>query len=343
MFVFSIICCNFVAEIQNDYDMTAIQLRAELLRELNPIFDSETAMRQALAALRDILTSTSEAMKHYLVFLILVVMALPCKIAAATVADSLQTDTIISLDEVVAKGSRRHLRQQQNFAGLAAPRGIAEGDPFLERATTMRELLHRLGIRTVINENGEEEIGYSDAGAVFVDNVRQEADETVELLRMSPANVKSVEYFPKNNAQNGIFAVRPKSWSGVVPGALFVFLKDGSEMGESRKREPQNNIGELGQSVLLAVNDQGYPIRPDLLEAGLRDSSLYVQPKVAGRKTRLCIVYGEGDVLVVKPQKGQILCFPTEQLHPGLAFVGLVQTGLEDRPQVLAVRRIDIP
>ena len=34
--------------------MTAIQLREELLRELNPIFDSEVAMRKALAALRDI-------------------------------------------------------------------------------------------------------------------------------------------------------------------------------------------------------------------------------------------------------------------------------------------------
>ena len=34
--------------------MTAIQLRAELLRELNPIFDSEVAMRKALTALRDI-------------------------------------------------------------------------------------------------------------------------------------------------------------------------------------------------------------------------------------------------------------------------------------------------
>ena len=34
--------------------MTAIQLREELLRELNPIFDSEVAMRKALTALRDI-------------------------------------------------------------------------------------------------------------------------------------------------------------------------------------------------------------------------------------------------------------------------------------------------
>lgn len=34
--------------------MTAIQLRAELLRELNPIFDSEVAMQKALTALRSI-------------------------------------------------------------------------------------------------------------------------------------------------------------------------------------------------------------------------------------------------------------------------------------------------
>ena len=34
--------------------MTAIQLREDLLRELNPIFDSEVAMQKALTALRDI-------------------------------------------------------------------------------------------------------------------------------------------------------------------------------------------------------------------------------------------------------------------------------------------------
>ncbi|MBR1519675.1 MAG: hypothetical protein IJ635_00360 [Bacteroidaceae bacterium] len=34
--------------------MTAIQLRAELFRELNPIFDSEVAMQKTLAAIRDI-------------------------------------------------------------------------------------------------------------------------------------------------------------------------------------------------------------------------------------------------------------------------------------------------
>ena len=34
--------------------MTAIQLRAELPRELNPIFDSEAAMQKALTALRNI-------------------------------------------------------------------------------------------------------------------------------------------------------------------------------------------------------------------------------------------------------------------------------------------------
>ena len=34
--------------------MTAMQLRAELLRELNPIFDSEMAMQKALTALRSI-------------------------------------------------------------------------------------------------------------------------------------------------------------------------------------------------------------------------------------------------------------------------------------------------
>ncbi len=34
--------------------MTAIQLRAELLRELNPILDSEVAMLKALTAIRDI-------------------------------------------------------------------------------------------------------------------------------------------------------------------------------------------------------------------------------------------------------------------------------------------------
>ena len=45
---------TFAAETKKDRIMTAIQLRAELLRELNPIFDSEVAMLKALAAIRDI-------------------------------------------------------------------------------------------------------------------------------------------------------------------------------------------------------------------------------------------------------------------------------------------------
>ena len=160
---------------------------------------------------------------------------------------------------------------------------------------------------------------------------------------MSPTDVKSVEYFPKNNPQNGIFGVRPNPFSGVIPGALFVFLKDGSEITGNRKRASHDSVGELGLSVLTAVNAQGDPIRPDLLEAGLRTDGLYVQPKVTGRKTRVCVVYGEGDVLVVKPKKGQLLRFDAAQLQHGQTFVALVRVESEERPHVLAVRRIDIP
>ena len=37
---------------QNKNDMTAIQLRAELLREISPLLDNETAMKRVLAFVR---------------------------------------------------------------------------------------------------------------------------------------------------------------------------------------------------------------------------------------------------------------------------------------------------
>ena len=51
--LFSVAKLSFFLQLLS-WIMTAIQLRAELLRELNPILDSEVAMLKALTAIRDI-------------------------------------------------------------------------------------------------------------------------------------------------------------------------------------------------------------------------------------------------------------------------------------------------
>lgn len=141
----------------------------------------------------------------------------------------------IMLNEVVKVGNKKH-QLKKNYFGLEPTRGIPEGDPRIERVTSMRELLHPLGIFTGFDENGDEVIKGDAVGVVFLDNFKVDTDEVAEILRMHPSNVKSIEYFSKNNPQNSLFGVRPRSFTGTVPGALFIFLKDGSEVLKERRK-----------------------------------------------------------------------------------------------------------
>ena len=147
----------------------------------------------------------------------------------------------IELPEVVKVGKKRQ-PQRENLMRIEAPRGIQEGDPRLERAATMRQLLNSLGMLT-----GDTYITtYDYAGVkIYVDNMWEEDESNV--LDLVPANVKSIEFFTPNNAINCIFGVRP-SPNGKIPGVLFIFMKDGSEILKSKKKNSLSfaRVNQLG-------------------------------------------------------------------------------------------------
>ena len=54
LFVYSKNLCNFAAENKKITIMTAIELRAELFREMNPLLDNESAMTKMLAFVKSL-------------------------------------------------------------------------------------------------------------------------------------------------------------------------------------------------------------------------------------------------------------------------------------------------
>lgn len=151
----------------------------------------------------------------------------------------------IELPEVEKVGKKQK-PLKQNIMSLEAPRGFPAGDTRIGNATNVQQLLTSLGMRVYYN-NGEGFITTADnAGLkVYVDNFEETDHDYV--LNLVPQNISSIEYFTPNNAVNGFFGVRPGP-TGKVPGVLFVFLKDGSEIVHSKAARPLSmaTVQQLG-------------------------------------------------------------------------------------------------
>ena len=184
----------------------------------------------------------------------------------------------IELPEVEKVG-KKHLPQKRNIMSLEAPRGFPAGDMRIENAANVQQLLTTLGMR-VYYINGEATITTTDnAGLkVYVDNfVETDHDYVLNLI---PQNISSIEYFTPNNAVNGFFGVRPGP-TGKVPGVLFVFLKDGSEIVHSKSSRPLSmaTVQQLGYEQPVEFYSPQYPdpaqkTRPD------HRTTLYWNPAV---------------------------------------------------------------
>ena len=136
----------------------------------------------------------------------------------------------IDLSEVTVTGSKKKQTPLNSYQ-REPPRGYKPGDPRIGRAAKMIHLLTPLGIREARTDNGEVYLTTNgNAGLkIFVDGI-VETDHDYVLNNLLPTDVKAIEYFTPNDPRNSIFGVRPRSWSGLVPGVLFIFLKDGSEV-----------------------------------------------------------------------------------------------------------------
>ena len=185
----------------------------------------------------------------------------------------------IELPEVTKIGKRQK-PLRRNLMNMEAPRGFQEGDPRIERAVTMQQLLINLGMRVAYTNNGEPYITTPDNAGVlpYVDNFREEDHSFV--LNLLPTDVKSIEYFTPNNAINGLFAARPAN-HGKVPGVLFIFLKDGSEIASSRAKDSPSfvSVRQLGYRPAVEFYSPQYKSTKSDVRTDHR-TTLYWNPKV---------------------------------------------------------------
>ena len=192
-------------------------------------------------------------------------------------------ESYIELPEVLKIGKKQK-PLKSNIMGLEAPRGYREGDPRIEQAVTMQQLLTSLGMRIVSDENGEQYITTPDnAGVkVYIDNFVESAEEHGYVLSLPPTDIRSIEYFTPNSPINGFYGVRPVSYSGKVPGVLFIFMKDGSEIVRARAKDRLSfaSVRQLGyrwpvEFYSPQYADKSQKTRPD------HRTTLYWNPKVA--------------------------------------------------------------
>ena len=185
----------------------------------------------------------------------------------------------IELPEVTKIGKKQK-PLRRNFMNMEAPRGFQERDPRIERAVTMQQLLINLGMRVAYTNNGEPYITTPDNAGVlpYVDNFREEDHSFV--LNLLPTDVKSIEYFTPNNAINGLFAARPAN-HGKVPGVLFIFLKDGSEIASSRAKDSPSfvSVRQLGYRPAVEFYSPQYKSTKSDVRTDHR-TTLYWNPKM---------------------------------------------------------------
>lgn len=182
----------------------------------------------------------------------------------------------IELPEVEKVGKKPQV-QRRNMFFQEAPKGFKEDDPQIEHAINIKSLLYRLGIRIGIDDSSGDEFLYNVN--TFVDNVAAD-DMDFVLKNLPPTDVSSIEYFPPNNPRNVIFGIRPDRM-GNVPGVLFIFLKDGSEIAHSKGNRPLSmaTVQQLGYEQPVEFHSPQYTdssakTRPD------HRTTLYWNPKL---------------------------------------------------------------
>ena len=180
----------------------------------------------------------------------------------------------IELPEFVRIGKYQK-KQKKNFMNIEAVRGIPQDDPRLEWATTMRVLMSQLGIWVTITPEGEQ---HMQNVVCYIDNFK-ETDHSI-VLQTNPSDVKSIEYFPKNRSENGVFGVR-FSPNGTIPGVLFIFLKDGSEIKRRNHLLSMAKVQPLGYRYNMEFYSPQYPKvdKSDYMRPDYR-TTLYWNPSV---------------------------------------------------------------
>lgn len=171
--------------------------------------------------------------------------AIPSEFLSQTVSQQKYSMAgVIELPEVVKIG---HNKQQitMNWSGME-PIHTYLDHPIFERAATMRQLFQFLNIKGI--------------GKYYVDNFPIGVGEVEdEVFTMIPSQIKSIEYFPKNNPANTLFGVRTPN--GIIPGVLFIFTKDPTETNRfiEKYRLSKAVVQQLGYSAPIEFHSPQYP------------------------------------------------------------------------------------
>ena len=187
----------------------------------------------------------------------------------------------IELPEIEKVG-RKPKVQRENVMGIEALRGIPAGDPRLEHAPTVAAQLAMLGLYATWVDG----VGVIPFTKVYVDNIEEEDHDYV--LSLPATDIKSIELFPKENAINSMFGVRPTG-NGHIPGVLFIFLKDGSDIVHSKAARPLS---------MVTVRQQGYEPSADFY------SPQYDTPTADNRPDHRTTLYWNPKV-----KSGSTVCF----------------------------------
>ena len=179
----------------------------------------------------------------------------------------MNADKMIELPDIEVKGKRQVWRNRRKMVG----RGIAEGDPKMERFSNIESMIRSLGIIIKVSDDGVQYFGkqtptFNGSGftltPIYVDDVQIEQEDLWDYL---PTQVSQIEYLTPNDPANIIYGSE-----AVTAGCLLVYLKDGSQ---ALKR---NNTSH----TLQRVRQMGYrqPVEFYAPQYPLKDKSEYTRP-----------------------------------------------------------------
>ena len=191
----------------------------------------------------------------------------------------MNADKMIELPDIEVKGKRQMWRNRRKMVG----RGIAEGDPEIERFPNMESMIRSLGIIIKVGDDGVPYFGkqtptFNGNGftltPIYVDDLQIEQQDLWDYL---PTQISQIEYLTPNDAANIVYGSE-----AVTSGCLLVYLKDGSQaIRRNYTSNAMQRVRQMGYRPPAEFYAPQYPLM-DKSEYARPDyrTTLYWNPKL---------------------------------------------------------------
>lgn len=192
----------------------------------------------------------------------------------------MDADKVIELPNINVKGKRMKWKNRLGTVN----RGIASGDPKLERFPDMQSMVRSLGIMVRMNTDGTPYFGKQAATFVgegftltptYIDNSLTQQEELWDIL---PSQVSQIEYLTPNAPENIIYGSE-----AVTAGCLLVYMKDGESIKKAKMEDnlASRKVRQIGYSPHVEFYSPQY-VGEDKSEYTRPDyrTTLYWNPKV---------------------------------------------------------------